>query len=194
MRDGVYVPNFGPYGDARILADLAYEAEEAGWDCFFLWDQVSKTTLTPTVDPMVDPWIALAAIALRTRTIRLGTLVTPLPRRRPWMVARETVTGGDCLAPRSRLRVSVGAIPVAVAAAPQAREARPMTFRIGKNFHIIHMTDDVRELSLWYYDVFAVRQFMPEGYMAAEKREKMYRLWKKAVTRTFDWVEEEGGI
>ncbi len=91
MRYGVYVPNFGPYGDARVLADLAYEAEEAGWDGFFLWDQVSKTTLTPTVDPMVDPWVALAAIALRTRTIRLGTLVTPLPRRRPWMVARETV-------------------------------------------------------------------------------------------------------
>jgi catechol 2,3-dioxygenase-like lactoylglutathione lyase family enzyme len=46
-----------------------------------------------------------------------------------------------------------------------------MTFRIGKNFHIIHMTDDVRVLNLWYYDVFAVRQFMPEGYMAAEKRD-----------------------
>jgi alkanesulfonate monooxygenase SsuD/methylene tetrahydromethanopterin reductase-like flavin-dependent oxidoreductase (luciferase family) len=92
MRYGVYVPNFGPYGDARILADLAYEAEEAGWDGFFLWDQVSKSTLTPTVDPMVDPWVALTAIALRTRTMRLGTLVTPLPRRRPWMVARETVS------------------------------------------------------------------------------------------------------
>jgi alkanesulfonate monooxygenase SsuD/methylene tetrahydromethanopterin reductase-like flavin-dependent oxidoreductase (luciferase family) len=92
MRYGVYVPNFGPYGDARLLADLAYEAEEAGWDGFFLWDQVSKSTLTPTVDPMVDPWVALAAIALRTSTIRLGTLVTPLPRRRPWKVARETVS------------------------------------------------------------------------------------------------------
>jgi alkanesulfonate monooxygenase SsuD/methylene tetrahydromethanopterin reductase-like flavin-dependent oxidoreductase (luciferase family) len=92
MRYGVYVPNFGPYGDARVLADLAYEAEEAGWDGFFLWDQVSKSTLTPTIDPMVDPWIALAVIALRTSTILLGTLVTPLPRRRPWMVARETVS------------------------------------------------------------------------------------------------------
>jgi len=92
MRYGVYVPNFGPYGDARVLAELAYEAEEADWDGFFLWDQVSKSTLTPTIDPMVDPWIALAAVALRTRTIRIGALVTPLPRRRPWMVARETVS------------------------------------------------------------------------------------------------------
>lgn len=92
MRYGVYVPNFGPYADARLLADLAWEAEEAGWDGFFLWDQVSKTTLTPTIDPMVDPWVALTAIALRTRSIRLGTLVTPLPRRRPWVLARQTVS------------------------------------------------------------------------------------------------------
>lgn len=92
MRYGVYVPNFGPYADARMLADLAYEAEKAGWDGFFLWDQVSRTTLTPAVEPLVDPWITLAAIALCTRTIRLGPLVTPLPRRRPWMIARETVS------------------------------------------------------------------------------------------------------
>jgi alkanesulfonate monooxygenase SsuD/methylene tetrahydromethanopterin reductase-like flavin-dependent oxidoreductase (luciferase family) len=65
-----------------MLADLAYEAEEAGWDGFFLWDQVSKSTLTPTVDPMVDPWVALATIALGT----------PLPRRRPWKVMRETMS------------------------------------------------------------------------------------------------------
>jgi alkanesulfonate monooxygenase SsuD/methylene tetrahydromethanopterin reductase-like flavin-dependent oxidoreductase (luciferase family) len=108
MRYGVYVPNFGPYGDARILANLAYEAEEAGWDGFFLWDQVSKSTLTPTVDPMVDPWIALAAIALRTRTIRLGTLVTPLTRRRPWMVARETVSLDHLSAGRLILGVGSG--------------------------------------------------------------------------------------
>jgi alkanesulfonate monooxygenase SsuD/methylene tetrahydromethanopterin reductase-like flavin-dependent oxidoreductase (luciferase family) len=76
----------------QLLAELAHEAEEAGWDGFFLWDQVSKTTLTPTFDPMIDPWIAMAAIALRTKTLRLGPLVTLLPRRRPWMLARETVT------------------------------------------------------------------------------------------------------
>lgn len=92
MQYGVYVPNFGPYGDARVLAELAYEAEDAGWDGFFIWDQVSKTTLTPGVDAMVDPWVALTAIALRTRAIRLGPLVTPLSRRRPWVVARETVS------------------------------------------------------------------------------------------------------
>ena len=48
MQYGVYVPNFGPYGDARVLADLAYDAEAAGWDGFFLWDQVSK--INPDTD------------------------------------------------------------------------------------------------------------------------------------------------
>ncbi len=42
MHYGVHMPIFGPYGDARVLADLAYEAEEAGWNGFFLWDQVSN--------------------------------------------------------------------------------------------------------------------------------------------------------
>jgi catechol 2,3-dioxygenase-like lactoylglutathione lyase family enzyme len=46
-----------------------------------------------------------------------------------------------------------------------------MTFRIGKNFHIIHMTNDLRDLDLWYYDVFSVRKFMPESYLDTEKRD-----------------------
>jgi alkanesulfonate monooxygenase SsuD/methylene tetrahydromethanopterin reductase-like flavin-dependent oxidoreductase (luciferase family) len=108
MRYGVYVPNFGPYADAHMLANLAWEAEEAGWDGFFLWDQVSKTTLTPTIDPMVDPWVALTAVALRTRTIRLGTLVTPLPRRRPWVLARQTVSLDHLSAGRLILGVGSG--------------------------------------------------------------------------------------
>src|SRR5258708_13674369 len=91
MRYGAYVPNFGPYGDARVLSDLAYEAEEAGRDGFFLWDQVSKTTLTPSVDPLVDPWVALAAIALRPHTPRPATLFTSLPPPPPGMAPRVTL-------------------------------------------------------------------------------------------------------
>jgi hypothetical protein len=46
-----------------------------------------------------------------------------------------------------------------------------MAFRIGNNFHIIHMTQDLRQLGLWYYDVFAVRMLVPEGHMPEEKRD-----------------------
>jgi alkanesulfonate monooxygenase SsuD/methylene tetrahydromethanopterin reductase-like flavin-dependent oxidoreductase (luciferase family) len=88
VKYGLYLPNFGPFGDARVLAELARDAERAGWDGFFLWDHVAR----PGAPPVVDPWIALAAIAVATERVRIGALVTPLARRRPWKVARETVS------------------------------------------------------------------------------------------------------
>jgi alkanesulfonate monooxygenase SsuD/methylene tetrahydromethanopterin reductase-like flavin-dependent oxidoreductase (luciferase family) len=89
VKFGVYVPNFGPYGDARTLAALAREAEDAGWDGFFIWDHIAGEWWP---ERMVDAWVALAAIALNTERVRIGALVTPLPRRRPWKVARESVS------------------------------------------------------------------------------------------------------
>lgn len=88
MRFALNLAAFNTLADARTLADLAREAEDAGWDGFFLWDHLQ----TKPTSPVADPWIALAAMAMRTERIRLGALVTPLPRRRPWKVARETVT------------------------------------------------------------------------------------------------------
>ena len=88
MRYALNVPNFGAYADVRAMAALAHEAEEAGWDGFFIWDHVH----TEPPLPMADSWIELTAMALATERIRLGTLVTPLPRRRPAKLARETVT------------------------------------------------------------------------------------------------------
>lgn len=90
MRFGIHVPNFGDFHDIRATAALARAAEEAGWDGFFLWDhmQYGKSTYHPTI----DPWICLAAIAMQTEHILLGPLVTPIARRRPWKLARETVS------------------------------------------------------------------------------------------------------
>lgn len=90
MRFGVHLPNFGPVGDPQTLASLAAQAEAAGWDGFFLWDHILGDPQWR--EPMVDPWIALAAVATATRRIRLGALVTAVPRRRPWHLARETTT------------------------------------------------------------------------------------------------------
>lgn len=90
MRFGLHLPNFGAVGDPRILANLASEAESAGWGGFFLWDHVLGDP--DWREPMVDPWIALAAVASATRKIRIGALVTAVPRRRPWQLARETTT------------------------------------------------------------------------------------------------------
>lgn len=91
MQFAMYVPNFGTFDSARTLVDLARAAEGAGWDGFFLWDH-----LLPDADaalrPVVDPWIALTAIAGATSRIKIGALITPFARRRPWKLARETVT------------------------------------------------------------------------------------------------------
>jgi alkanesulfonate monooxygenase SsuD/methylene tetrahydromethanopterin reductase-like flavin-dependent oxidoreductase (luciferase family) len=107
MQFGIHIPPFGPLSDARLLAELAAEAEQAGWDGFFLWDDI---TFAPPI-PVGDPWMALAAIALRTQRIRLGPLVTPLPRRRPWKVARETISLDQLSRGRLILGVGIGGGP-----------------------------------------------------------------------------------
>ena len=89
MKFGLDIPTAGSYADPRKLAELAAEAEEAGWDGFFIWDIIFSSGESNV--PVLDPWIALAAIAMRTQRIRIGAMLTPLSRRRPWQVARETV-------------------------------------------------------------------------------------------------------
>lgn len=106
MRFGINVPNFGSTGDARLLAGLAHEAEEAGWDGFFLWDHIGADWGPKT--HFTDPWLALTAMAMTTSTILLGPIVTPLPRRRPWKVAREAVTLDHLTGGRLVLGVGIG--------------------------------------------------------------------------------------
>jgi len=84
----VYAPNFGLFGDVERTVELARMAEEAGWDGWFTWDNL----LWETDEPLAEPWVTLAAIAATTQRIRLGPLVTPLPRHRPWLIARAAVT------------------------------------------------------------------------------------------------------
>jgi alkanesulfonate monooxygenase SsuD/methylene tetrahydromethanopterin reductase-like flavin-dependent oxidoreductase (luciferase family) len=93
MQFAIDLPPFGPFSDPYLVAQLAYEAEEAGWHGFFLWDHINyKLERAPEPLSIADPWIMLAAMAMRTKRIKLGPMVTPLPRRRPWKLARETVT------------------------------------------------------------------------------------------------------
>ncbi len=89
MRHGIFVAPFDECSDPRLLAELATRAEACGWDGFFLWDHIRYRE--PTVE-VSDPWVALAAIASATERVRIGPLVTPPARRRPWKLAREAVT------------------------------------------------------------------------------------------------------
>ena len=91
MKHALYAPNFGTFGDVKQLVEFAKAADDAGWDGFFLWDHL-RTIDLPATDPVIDPWIAMTAIACNTTHLRFGALVTPLSRRRPWKVARESAT------------------------------------------------------------------------------------------------------
>ena len=105
MRYGISIPNFGDWADPRTMVDLARDAEAAGWDGFFLWDHV-RFSATPL--PVQDPWSLLAAIAVTTERLVIGPMVTPLQRRRPWIVARQAVTVDHLSNGRLILGVGIG--------------------------------------------------------------------------------------
>lgn len=104
MRYGYIATNFGYCGEARTLVELAKIAEEAGWDGFFTWDHIQF----PGNEPTADPWVALGAMAASTQSIRLGPMVTPLPRRHIAKVAREATTLDHLSAGRLILGVGAG--------------------------------------------------------------------------------------
>jgi alkanesulfonate monooxygenase SsuD/methylene tetrahydromethanopterin reductase-like flavin-dependent oxidoreductase (luciferase family) len=88
LRFALSLPNFGGYADARTVASLASTAEAAGWDGVFVWDHL----LGWDANVVGDAWTILTAIALETERVQIGPMVTPLARRRPWVVARQVVT------------------------------------------------------------------------------------------------------
>jgi alkanesulfonate monooxygenase SsuD/methylene tetrahydromethanopterin reductase-like flavin-dependent oxidoreductase (luciferase family) len=89
MRFAVGLPNAGELGDPALLVEMAKEAEANGWDGAFVWDHIARRE---GVWPVVDPWVSLGAMAASTDRLKLGVMVTPLSRRRPWKVAREAQT------------------------------------------------------------------------------------------------------
>jgi alkanesulfonate monooxygenase SsuD/methylene tetrahydromethanopterin reductase-like flavin-dependent oxidoreductase (luciferase family) len=96
MRFSINIPNFGDFADPRAVAKTAAAAEEAGWDALFVWDHVVHLKRQHSGKPFGDPWILLTAAALATSRLRLGTLLTPVARRRPEQLARQVATL-DCL-------------------------------------------------------------------------------------------------
>lgn len=89
-----------PRGDARTAAEYARAAEECGWDGFFVWEPVWG----------VDAWVSLTAAAMVTERIRLGTMITPVSRMRPWKLASETATLDNLSSGRVTLSVGLGAV------------------------------------------------------------------------------------
>ena len=110
VRHGLTMPLFGALADLVAFGDIAEAADGAGLDGVFVWDHV----LSPVEGQwaIADPWIALAAAATRSRRIRIGPMVTPLPRRRlinvsQAMLSLDQLSGGR-RDPRARPRQRPG--------------------------------------------------------------------------------------
>src|SRR5256885_5827312 len=88
-----------PGGSATEQVQQAVLAEQAGWDGVFVWEAAYG----------VDAWSLLSAMAVRTERIRLGTMLTPLPWRRPWKVASQAATLDSLSNGRAIVCVGLGA-------------------------------------------------------------------------------------
>lgn len=111
MQYGVVLPNAGLGGDPHLLADLAALAESTGWDGVFLWDTPILSFGSPEEQTICDAWVALAAMAMRTERVRLGTMLTPLAWHRPWLIARQAATLDHLSRGRFILATGLGYVP-----------------------------------------------------------------------------------
>ena len=108
MKYGLSIPQLEMFADIPRLVSLANDAEDAGWDGFFIWDHILFDNLERRV---IDPWVAMAAIAVATNKIRIGPMVTPIARRRPWKLAREALSIDQISGGRLIMGVGLGAPP-----------------------------------------------------------------------------------
>ena len=88
-----------PGGSAQQQLEQAVTADRAGWDGVFVWEAAYG----------VDPWTLLAGMAAKTSRVRLGTMLTPLPWRRPWKVASQVVTLDQVSDGRAVISIGLGA-------------------------------------------------------------------------------------
>ena len=121
-------------GDIHEIGTMAVEAENAGWDGVFYWDGMA----IPGADPMYDPWVTLASIAMRTEHIRFGNIVTPPSRRRPGKLARETMTLDHLSGGRLILPVGLGAIDdLGFGGVGEATDRRTRAERLDESLEIL---------------------------------------------------------
>jgi alkanesulfonate monooxygenase SsuD/methylene tetrahydromethanopterin reductase-like flavin-dependent oxidoreductase (luciferase family) len=130
----VGVPNVGPFGDPRLLVELAAAAEEHGWDGFFVWDHQLWQ------DPdwaVADPVVTLSAIAARTARLRIGIMVNVLARRRVGKVARESVTLDRLSGGRLVFGAGLGAYAGEFTAFGESGDARERAARLDESLTLL---------------------------------------------------------
>jgi alkanesulfonate monooxygenase SsuD/methylene tetrahydromethanopterin reductase-like flavin-dependent oxidoreductase (luciferase family) len=163
-------------GDPRAAADLAAEAEAAGWDGVFSWDGIAIGE-TDTY----DPWIVMTAMAMRTERVRLGAILTPPSRRRPWKLARETMTLDRLSNGRLVLPVGLGALDDwAFAGVGEATEARIRAEMLDESLAILE--------GLWSGEPFAFEgrhyRFPAVTFRPTPVQRPRIPIWVAATTKS----------
>ena len=123
MRYGIVLPG----GTAPEQLDQAVLAKQSGWDGVFVWEAAYG----------VDAWSLLAAIAAKTARVRLGTMLTPLPWRRPWKVASQVATLDQLSNGRAILAVGVGAVDTDLPDTAEVTDLRERAARLGEGIDLI---------------------------------------------------------
>lgn len=164
-------------GDARQAAEYAYEAEKAGWDGFFV----------PDAPYGFDPWVTLTACAMRTEGIKLGTMLTPVSRRRPWKLASELLTLDLLSGGRVILGVGLGAVDTGFAEFGEETDRKARAERVEETLDIVQKLFQNQPFSYTgkHYQLKPMRFYpqLPDGYqphvtvwmVGAWKREKSMR-------------------
>lgn len=132
LRLGLSLPNFA---EPDVLVDLGVRAEKAGWDGVFLWDHLHGSPSFRV--PVADPWVVLGALAVRTERIALGTGITPVPRRQPEKLARETVTVDHLSGGRLVLGVGLGEPPEEHTAYGRTADRRTLAARLDEGLDVL---------------------------------------------------------
>jgi probable F420-dependent oxidoreductase len=120
MRHGILLANIGTYADPRTVAEVAEAAETAGWEALLIWDHLGFVWGPPAA----DPWVALAAAVASTDRILLGTGITPVPRRRPHVLAHQVATLDVLSSGRVIFGAGIGGVPREFSAFGEPDDAR----------------------------------------------------------------------
>jgi alkanesulfonate monooxygenase SsuD/methylene tetrahydromethanopterin reductase-like flavin-dependent oxidoreductase (luciferase family) len=145
MKCGISIANFGVSSKPQDYGKLAKAAEDSGWDGLFVWDHLNFGRGIN----VLDPWILLATIALKTETMRIGTAVTPLPRRRPQKLACEVATLDQLSEGRMILGVGLGWPPKEFKAFGEESDIHIRAQKTDESLEIIQ--------GLWSGDTFSFR-------------------------------------
>ena len=123
MRYGFVLPG----GTAGEQLEQAVLADDRGWDGVFVWEGAYG----------VDAWTLLGAMAQRTTRVRLGTMLTPLPWRRPWKVASQALTLDQLSGGRAVLAVGLGAVDPALGSTGEVTDRRARAERLDEGIDLI---------------------------------------------------------